>query len=148
MRGAETILETRLAPTEAPRPRARFGLLEVYAILAVGTFLVARFVPVLQLFHLPCPFLALTGLPCATCGMTHAFVLLAHGEVAGAVAWSPAGAALAALGWTIGLADLVRVALGRPLPAVSPRHLRRAVIAGAVALAVNWLWMISKGYGP
>jgi hypothetical protein len=148
MRAPDAILETQLVAAPRAGRAPRFGLLEVYAVLAVGSFLVARFVPVLELFHVPCPFLVLTDHPCATCGMTHAFVLLAHGDVAGALRWSPGGAALAALAWTFGFADLVRAALGRPLPAVSPRTLRRAAIAGTAALAVNWAWLIFHGYGP
>ena len=80
--------------------------------------------------------------------MTHAFVHLARGDVVAALRWSPAGAALAAIGWTSGAADLLRVAMGRPLPAVSPRTLRRAAIAGTAALAINWAWLLLRGYGP
>lgn len=148
MRAPETILETQLAPVPSAGRPPRFGLLEVYAVLAVVSFAVARFVPVLELFHAPCPFLVLTDHPCATCGMTHAFVYLAHGDVVAALRWSPAGAALAALGWTFGFADLIRVAIGRPLPAVSARALRRATVAGLAALAINWAWLIFHGYGP
>ncbi len=148
MRAPDAILETQLAPAPRAGRSPRFGLLEVYAVLAVGSFLVARFVPVLELFHFPCPFLALTDHPCATCGMTRAFVSLAHGELAAAIRWSPAGAALAAGAWAFGFADLARVAIGRPLPAVSPRALRRGAIAGTAALALNWAWLIFHGYGP
>ncbi|HYD42674.1 MAG TPA: DUF2752 domain-containing protein [Anaeromyxobacter sp.] len=147
MRAPDGILDTQLLPPPRAGRSPRFGLLEVYAVLAVGSFFVARFVPVLELFHVPCPFLALTDHPCATCGMTHAFVLLAHGDVLAALRWSPAGAALAAIAWTFGIADLVRVAIGRPLPAVPARTLRRAAIAGTAALAINWAWLIHRGYG-
>jgi hypothetical protein len=148
MGASETILETQLAPGPLASRRAAVGILEVYAALAIGSFLVARFVPILELVHYPCPFLALTGLPCGTCGMTHAFVLLAHGDVAEALRWSPAGAVLAAVGWTAACADVVRVAAGRSLPAVTPSLLRRASIAGVAAFLVNWAWLMVRGYGP
>lgn len=147
MSGSETILDTQLAPAPRTRRAPRIGLLEVYAALAIGSFLVARFVPVLELFHFECPFLGMTGLPCATCGMTHAFVHLARGDVAAALRWSPAGAALAAVCWTVGFADVVRVAVGRPLPAVPVHWPRRAALAGMAALLVNWAWLIFQGYG-
>ena len=67
----------------------RYGHLDVFAAIGALSFLVARFVPVLGL-PLVCPLRALAGIPCATCGMTHAFVHLAHGEVARAVHASPA----------------------------------------------------------
>ena len=42
----------------------------------------------------PCGFHTATGLPCPTCYMTRAFVLMAHGRVADAVVFQPLGAAL------------------------------------------------------
>ncbi len=148
MAASESVLETQLVPGAPARRRRELGLVDVYALLAIGSFLVARFVPVLEIFESPCPFLTLTGLPCATCGMTHAFVLLAHGDAAGALAWSPAGAALAAVGWGAGVADLVRWAAGWRVPEVPERLLRGAAIAGLVALALNWAWLMFRGYGP
>ncbi|MFH1057391.1 MAG: DUF2752 domain-containing protein [Pseudomonadota bacterium] len=41
--------------------------------------------------QLPCVFHQATGLPCPLCGMTRAFVNMAHLEVARAAAFSPAG---------------------------------------------------------
>ncbi len=140
---SELILPTRLAPRRA----SRFGVAEVYALIAAGSFVVARFFPVLEL-HYQCPLRALAGIPCGTCGMTHAFVHLAHGRVAEALQWSPLGAALAAGAWAFALADLVRVAAGWPLPAVSPATARRIALGGAVALLVNWAFLLVHGLGP
>jgi hypothetical protein len=85
------------------------------------------------------------GIPCATCGMTHAFVALAHGDVAGAVAASPLGALLAAVAWLYAAADLGRAALDLPFPVVDLK-LQRAIAAAAVAaLALNWAWLLSTG---
>lgn len=145
-----TVLPTRLAdaPTRlvgagpaAPGRPARFGLVEVYALIALASFLVARFVPVLEL-HYPCAFRAWTGHPCATCGMTHAFVYLAHGQLAEALRWSPLGAALAAGGWALALADAVRVIAGWPLPRVSDGALRRAAVVGLGLLTANWAFLL------
>ncbi len=163
MPSAERELPTVLAPPAAPRRRApsppgaelpvaaarpagRLGLAEVYAGIALLSFLVARFVPVLEV-HVPCPFLLFTGHPCGTCGMTHAFVYLAHGEVLRALRWSPLGAILAAAVWAYLVLDVVRVAAGLRFPAVSAPVLRRWVVAGAVALLVNWAYMLVHGYG-
>lgn len=129
--------------TIAPRPPARFGHAEVFAAIAVLSFLVARFVPVLALVYV-CPLRALAGIPCATCGMTRAFVHLAHGEVARAFAASPLGAILAAGAWLYALLDLARVAAGAPLPAPGPRALRGAVALGVAAFLVNWAWLLVR----
>ncbi len=121
----------------------RFGHPEVFAAIALLSFLVARFVPVLGLPFV-CPLKGLAGIPCATCGMTHAFVHLAHGDVGLAAAASPLGALLAALAWSYAALDLARAALGAPLPVPSPRVLRAATAAGIALLLVNWAWLVVR----
>jgi hypothetical protein len=121
----------------------RFGHAEVFAAIALASFLVARFVPVLAL-PFTCPLRGLAGIPCATCGMTHAFVHLAHGEVALAFAASPLGALLAAGAWLYALADAARLALGAPLPVPGPRPLRAAAALGIAAVLVNWAWLLVR----
>ncbi|MGC3998888.1 MAG: DUF2752 domain-containing protein [Anaeromyxobacter sp.] len=120
-----------------------FGFTEVYACIAGLSFLVARFVPVLSL-HFPCPLKTLAHTPCATCGMTHAFVYLAHGRVLDALAWSPLGALLAGLAWTFALADAVRLAAGWPLPVPDQRLVRPLVVAGLAAMLVNWAYLVVR----
>jgi hypothetical protein len=124
----------------------RFGHPEVFAALAAASFLVARFVPVLALPFV-CPARGLLGIPCATCGMTHAFVALAHGDLAGALHASPLGALLASGAWLYAALDLLRIALGRPLPSLAPGTQRLAVAAGAVALVANWAWLLAHQAG-
>jgi hypothetical protein len=115
----------------------------VFAAIALLSFLVARFVPVLAV-PLTCPLRALAGIPCATCGMTHAFVHLAHGEIGRAFGASPLGAALAACAWLYAALDLVRVAAGAPLPSAGPRALRAAAAMGAAAVLANWAWLLVR----
>lgn len=129
--------------TPGGRSARRFGHAEVFAAIAALSFLAARFLPLLGLPYL-CPLKGIAGIPCATCGMTHAFVHLAHGEVALAVGASPLGALLAAGAWLFALADAARLALGAPLPAPSPRALRGAAAAGIAALLANWAWLLSR----
>lgn len=120
-----------------------FGHAEVYALLAALSFLAARFLPVLSLPY-QCPSRGILGIPCATCGMTHAFVALAHGDLAGAVDASPLGAALAGGAWLYALLDLARLLLGRPFPRLSPRLLRGASALAVAALLVNWAWLLAR----
>lgn len=126
----------------AGSPARRFGHLDVFAAIGALSFLVARFLPVLALPY-TCPARGLLGIPCATCGMTHAFVALSHGDLAGALHASPLGAALAAGAWGFALLDLVLLALGRPFPRVPAGALRLATGAGAVALLLNWAWLLA-----
>ncbi len=129
--------------TSTGSPARRFGHLEVFAAIGGLSFLVARFLPVLALPY-TCPSRGLLGLPCATCGMTHAFVALAQGDVAAALRSSPLGALLAAGAWSFVLLDLLFLALGRPFPRPSQGALRLAAAAGVVALLLNWAWLLSR----
>jgi uncharacterized protein DUF2752 len=124
----------------------RFGHPEVFALIALLSFLVARFVPVLALPY-TCPLKAMAGIPCATCGMTHAFVHLAHGDLARALAANPLGAALAAGAWLYGAADAARLLAGLPFPVPSTRALRGATAGGIAALLASWAWVLARGSG-
>ncbi len=118
-----------------------FGHVEVFAALGAASFLVARFLPVLELGY-RCPLQAAAGIPCATCGMTRAFVFLARGDLGRALAASPLGALAAALAWALALAALLRLAVGWRWPPV-PQPVARAVAAvGLCALLANWAWLV------
>ncbi|HTN52203.1 MAG TPA: DUF2752 domain-containing protein [Anaeromyxobacter sp.] len=125
------------------RRTERFGHPEVFALLGLASFLVARFLPVLGI-PFTCPLRGLAGIPCATCGMTHAFVHLAHGAVGAALAASPLGAVLAAAAWAFAVADLLRAAAGWPLPVPSPRLARAAALLALVALLANWAFLVVR----
>jgi hypothetical protein len=125
----------------AGRRTGRFGVPEAFALVAAASFLAARFLPLLAL-HSECPFRLATGLPCATCGMTHAFVALAHGELLAAWSASPMGAVLAAGAWLYAILDLARVALGLPWPSIPQRAWRAVAVAACSATALNWAWML------
>ena len=73
------------------RTRALYSL----AFLGAGFGLAATNLPL----HLPstCMFHRLTGLPCCTCGMTHAFCAMAHGHIHDAFAFHLASIPLAGL---------------------------------------------------
>ena len=130
----------------AAGPVRSAGIPEAFALVAVASFLAARFLPVLE-GGAECPFKAATGFPCATCGMTHAFVALAHGDLAAAWSSSPLGALLAGAAWLYAVADLVRLAAGRPWPSVSPRAWRVLATAALGAAALNWAWMLWRAGG-
>jgi hypothetical protein len=127
-------------------PARRLGIPEAFALVAFASFLAARFLPVLDAGP-ECPFLAATGLPCATCGMTHAFVALSRGDLAAAWAASPLGALLAGGAWLYAVADALRLLLGLPGPRVPPRAQRALAVAAVSAAAVNWAWMLVRARG-
>jgi hypothetical protein len=118
-----------------------WGHAEVFALLFALGFLAARFLPLLA-FGFQCPFLAATGLPCATCGMTRAFVHAAHGEMGRALAVSPLGAVLACGSWGFVILDAIRLAAARPWPRLPPAFARAAALTGAFALLANWAYIV------
>ncbi|MGB8931190.1 MAG: DUF2752 domain-containing protein [Anaeromyxobacteraceae bacterium] len=126
------------------RKVARFGVPEVFALIGLLSFAVARFLPVLAIPY-TCPMKGAFGIPCATCGMTHAFVALSHGAVAEALASSPFGALLAGGAWLYAAADLSRAALDLPFPTVALKLQRALAAAVTVALAANWAWLLAHG---
>jgi hypothetical protein len=125
----------------AGRRTGKLGVPEAFALVGAASFLAARFLPLLAL-HSECPFRLVTGLPCATCGMTHAFVALAHGQPLAAWSASPLGALLAGGAWLYALLDLARVALGRPWRSLPQRAWRALAVAACSATALNWAWML------
>jgi len=120
----------------------RFSHAEVFAAIAAASFLVARFVPVLGI-PFTCPLKGMAGIPCATCGMTHAFVLLAHADVGLALAASPLGALLAGAAWLYAALDAARVLAGAPFPVPSARALRAVTAFGIAALLANWAYLLA-----
>lgn len=123
---------------------ARFGVPEVFALIGLLSFLVARFLPVLQVPY-TCPMKGVFGIPCASCGMTHAFVALAHGDAAAAIAASPFGALLAAAAWLYAALDLSRAALDLPFPVLDLKLQRALVAVATLALVANWAWLLANG---
>ena len=93
----------------------------------------------LQLGMAPCGFLAASGLPCATCGMTTSFAHAANGDLLGAAAVQPAGALLALLCAVAaivgGYAAVTGLAVTRLL---GPLVRGRVVLAAIAVLLAAW----------
>lgn len=87
--------------------------------------------------HLPpCPFLAVTGVPCPFCGLTRLGDSLAHLQVGDAVAASPGGVVLLVGLGLVAVTFLWTVARRRP----PPGWLGSPVLAAAAALALVAHW--------
>ncbi len=90
-----------------------------------------------------CPFRAITGIPCPTCGSTHAAVALMHGRLGAALAANPLATFAGIAFFAGGLAAPVWAALRWPVldvPAPLPRWLRAAIVA---ALLASWAYLIA-----
>ena len=93
-----------------------------------------------------CPFLAMTGYPCLTCGATRCSIAFLHGDFAHALTWNPlALVALCGVALFDVYAAIVLVTRGPRLRVVDwtgaeKRAVRIAVIA---VIAVNWVFLLS-----
>lgn len=110
--------------------------------LALGLRLLGWLAPWLP--PLPgCPLKALTGLPCATCGLTRCFLALGQGRWAEAFHWHPAAVAGLALLPPAALWDLVRAWRDRPYPDL-PQGLGWRLLAAGLLLGV-WILQAARG---
>ena len=115
------------------------------ALLALITALGLRAAALLEplIPWLPgCAFKRLTGVACATCGLTRCVVAMGRGDWSAAFHWHPAAASAlllpVAAAW-----DLRRAWLGAPYPALSDA--RWARIAAWALLAAVWSLQVARG---
>jgi len=133
--------------TAPPSARLDRGGRQLRWLLVAGgsaVLLVVAFVPlnVVGVFHV-CLFRRFTGYPCMFCGLTRAFVLMAHGDIAGAWYMSPLGVPLFLLlvaVWLWGVACLVT---GKRWVIRLPW--RWVCLGFAVLLLANWIYRLSAG---
>jgi len=137
-------VRTAVAAQVEPRSHA-LSRAEVALSLAVAAsaLVAARLYPLWSRgLELLCPLLALTGIPCPTCGGTRALTALAAGDPMGALAWNPAVAlgGIAAAAWIpIGLLVLVGVVAAPRIPTHLPTATRWAV---ALLIGANWVYLL------
>jgi hypothetical protein len=136
--GAPSVSRWRPLLREDRQIAALWGVLAVSSLLLRPLWLALA--PALP----PCPFRALTGIPCLSCGTTRAALAVLHGDIVNALAINPL-ATLAGAGFIVGgLAAPMWTSLSLPLPRIAappPRALRIALVA---ALLLDWAWVIAS----
>ncbi|TAN37395.1 MAG: DUF2752 domain-containing protein [Verrucomicrobia bacterium] len=90
-----------------------------------------------------CAFRNLTGYPCPFCGLTRAFLAMAHGDVTGAWHIMPLGVPLFVSTVAIFVWSAVALFLRRQLPPALPW--RWIMPLGAILLLVNWIYRLAAG---
>ena len=113
------------------------------ALLAgLGAWAAAFLQPVTDL--LPgCAFKRLTGLACATCGLTRSIMALGRGDWREAFHWHPAAALVAALLPAVALWDLRRAWNGEAYPSLP--NSRAARVSVWVLLLAVWALQVARG---
>ena len=135
----------KLAAGDQPLAR-RMAVATALMLPAVGWWLNAHPGALATLVG-PCRLHLLTGIPCPTCGGTHAVARLASGHPLSALATNPlvTVATLGLAAWAIlGVITTVVPRWRRQLVA-SPGDGRRLAVLAVVLLALDWLWLLTTG---
>ncbi|MDP9097508.1 MAG: DUF2752 domain-containing protein [Verrucomicrobiota bacterium] len=133
-------LVRRRPPAEGFNHELIWLVVSVAAVVAGGVWLG------LGLPWLGCPFRAVTGYPCLTCGATRCAIAFSHGHLSTAWSWNPL-AFIALCG--VALFDLYAVAVllarGPRLRVIDwTRAEKNAVrVAVVVLIAVNWAYLVA-----
>ena len=130
-------------PRAAPFPLV-FGAL---AILCTAAAAILVRVPEARLpASLHCPFLALTGLPCPTCGGTRAFAALAGGDLWRALLLNPLVTVTVVGVFAAAAGSLWRRLTRRPALRIALSRGEAVALRGGVAaaLALHWTYLVLK----
>jgi hypothetical protein len=132
----------------APRPGCRRLLREerqlavLWGVLAGCSLLLRPLWLAVAPLLPPCPFRALTGLPCLSCGTTRAAVAVLHGRPLEALVVNPL-AALAGIAFIAGGAFAPLWAfLDLPVPHLASPPMRALRISLVALLLAGWAWVI------
>ncbi|MBU8871550.1 MAG: DUF2752 domain-containing protein [Gemmatimonadales bacterium] len=124
------------------REQSSIHRLLVFPLLTLAFFVFSwlRWNPELVLRLAHCPLMEYTGIPCPTCGGTHAAAAIAHGDLQGALTANPLlalfmGTFLLWAGWAL-LATVVPTL--RHTLELTPREKRATVILAALLLFLGW----------
>jgi hypothetical protein len=121
------------------RPR-REGLLA--AAMAGGVLAIACILTSAEQGPTLCVFRAATTLPCPSCGMTRAFVALAHGDLPRAIGFNLASPLLFLATAIIFILGAVQVGLDRPVLSALWRVSRRVLTASTLAV-LGTAWVVN-----
>lgn len=111
-------------------------------LAALGLRVAARLEPVSALLP-ECAFKRLTGIACATCGLTRCVFALGKGDWAAAFHWHPAAAGVMALLPFVAIWDLWRAWRGEPYPELPDS--RAARLSTWALLAAVWVLQVVRG---
>jgi hypothetical protein len=126
--------------TLRPRQEAALWIVALSVILiAAFTLEGTRHVPSTCIFH------AVTGLPCASCGMTRAFIALGHGRFADALALNIASPVLFATTWILFLLAWIQALRGQAL--IRPLWIRtKRILVPATLFLMASAWALNLGH--
>ncbi|MBW1972724.1 MAG: hypothetical protein DRG20_05945 [Deltaproteobacteria bacterium] len=115
----------------------------IWAPIAILAIFASRFFP-FERFHYICPFHALTGHPCPTCGMTRSFIFMSKGNFKDAFFINPLGAFLFifAVLYVIYAAYVIIFKKGRIRIKVSKREAKIIRCLAVAIILLNWIYLL------
>lgn len=116
----------------------------IWGVLAASSILLRPLWLALPPYLPKCPFRSLTGLPCPTCGTTHAVLAALHGRPLQALAANPLAALAGATFIVGGLLAPLWAGANLPIPETPrpwPLWFRVALVAVILA---NWAYLIAR----
>ncbi len=114
----------------------------LWGVVVVASLSLRRLWLKLTPFLPRCAFRQLTGIPCPTCGSTHAMIALLHGELARALTANPL-VTITGLAFAIGGLIAPVLALARvPIPAIRLRFPLWARLLVISIVLANWGYLI------
>jgi len=120
----------------------------IWGPLTVLGLLLARYFPFDLISLGACPWRALTGIPCPTCGGTRCMVELTHLNLGAALAMNPlvALAGVAAAAYAVHALGVWLLGWQRWRPSISSPGAQRLLRLGTVAaLLLNWAYLVLIG---
>lgn len=128
--------------TWRPASREERQLAWLWAFAAGASLLLRPLWLLLPAYLPPCALRTLTGVPCPTCGTTHAAVALLEGRLAEALHANPLAALAGAAFLVGGVVAPLWIALRLPVPVV-PMPLPGWVrVTALVAIVAGWIWVM------
>lgn len=118
-----------------------YGL--IYGVITIIALIAARFLPIGSMLF-PCPFFAITGIPCPTCGTTRSILHLSSGHILSALGMNPLMTLLVffLLLWFIFSIISIAMSLPRPWIVLSPTEGTVVRILIVLLLLLNWAYLI------
>jgi hypothetical protein len=115
------------------------GLLPALALFALAALVVAG-------LPFRCPLLAITGVPCPTCGLTRATRLALHGQLADATRMHPLWFVVVPACVALGAGEMTAYwRSGQWGKLLERRGVQRLLVAIGLALVVVWVARLARG---
>jgi len=131
--------------TVQPRIPGQIELSIIFGTIALLALVSARLLPGLEIMP-SCPFRAITGIPCPSCGITRSLVHLAHGDISGSLFLNPLFSLALLFSIFLFFARLASLPFKRSAIklVIMDREYAYVRVATAGIFLANWIYLIAR----